>query len=95
MQIEKAFLACEKCEKQISDMTGGANNLASFMQKVKYDRDKTNVKLDNFFKKLDRLETEVCKNGGASEKLLEHLSKKSMLIEKQVQDIDHEQKMSS
>ena len=65
-------------------MTGGANNLATFMQKVKFDRDKTDRKLESFQKKQDRLETEVCKNGGASEKMIEHLSKKAALLEKAV-----------
>ena len=76
-------------------MTGGANNLASFMQKVKIEREKTNAKLDNLFKKLDRLETQVCMDGGASEKLLDNLRKKVVLIEKQFQDIDHELKTSN
>ena len=38
-------------------MTDGATNLASFMQKVKRDRDKVTAKFETLFKKLDRLET--------------------------------------
>lgn len=37
----------------------------------------------------------MCKDGGASEKMQEHLNKKVVLLERQVQDIDHEQKTSA
>ena len=95
MQIEKAFKFSEEVKKQLDEMTDGATNLTSFMAKVKLDRDKMLAKQDTLFKKLDRLETQVCRDGGASEKLLDHLSKKVVILERQVQDIDHEQKNSA
>ena len=76
-------------------MTGGASNLANFMSKVQSEREKTNNKLDSMVKKLDRLETQVVKDGGSTGKMVEYLSKKAAVLEKQVQDIDHEQKMST
>lgn len=48
--------------------------------------------MENLLKKVDRIETEVCMNGGANEKLLDYLSKKTTLLERTVQDIDHELK---
>ena len=78
----------------MDDMTGGSSNLASFMSTVQSERTKTNRKLENLLKKLDKLEAQVCKDGGSNEKLLEMLHKKTTLLEKQVQDIDHDQKMS-
>ena len=68
--------------------------MASFMSTVQSERTKTNRKLENLLKKLDKLEAQVCKDGGSNEKLLEMLHKKTTLLEKQVQDIDHDQKMS-
>ena len=73
-------------------MTGGASSLASFMQKVQYERDKTNKKLDNFMKKVEGLEAIVLKDFGATQKTVDHLRLKCNMLEKQVQDIDHEQK---
>lgn len=78
----------------MDDMTGGTSNLASFMGAVQSERAKTNKKMETLLKKLDKLEAQVCKDGGSNEKLLEMLHKKTTLLEKQVQDIDHDQKMS-
>jgi len=83
-------LRCDAVKRQMDDMTGGSTNLASFMQTVQNERTKTNKKLDNIMKKLDILETQVCKDGGSNEKMLDMLHKKVTLLEKQVQDIDHE-----
>lgn len=79
----------------MDEMTGGSTNLAAFMQQVSNERAKTNTKLENLLKKYDRLETQVCKDGGSNEKMLEMLHKKTTLLEKQVQDIDHEQKIQA
>jgi uncharacterized coiled-coil protein SlyX len=65
-------------------MTGGASNLASFMTTVQNEREKTNTKLDKLTKKLDRLENQVSTDGGASEKMLDYLNKKTMVMEKQL-----------
>ena len=63
-------------------MTGGASNLANFMSKVQSEREKTNNKLDSMVKKLDRLETQVVKDGGSTGKMVEYLSKKAAVLEK-------------
>ena len=63
-------------------MTGGTSSLASFMQKVQYERDKTNKKLDNFMKKVENLEAIVLKDFGACEKTVDHLRIKCSLLEK-------------
>ena len=68
--------------------------MAAFMATVQSERKKTNKKMESLLKKLDKLEAQVCKDGGSNEKLLDMLHKKTTLLEKQVQDIDHEQKMS-
>jgi len=65
-------------------MTGGATNLTSFMQQVSVERTKTNNKLEKVMKKLDLLETQVSKEGGASEKNIEYLTQKTMVMDKQV-----------
>ena len=51
----------------MDEMTGGATNLAAFMQKVQFEREKTNAKMEKLLAKLDRLETQVCKDGGSNE----------------------------
>ena len=81
---------CKEVKQKMDDMTGGANDLVSFMQTVKLERDKTRKKLETLTKKLDRLETQVCKDGGSSEKLIEMLNKKTCILEKKVQDIAHD-----
>ena len=93
--IAGAYKKCDEVKTQIDEMTGGATNLAAFMQKVQFEREKTNNKMENLLKKVDRIETEVCMNGGANEKLLDYLGKKTTLLERTVQDIDHELKMTS
>ena len=85
-----AFQRCDDAKRQLDDMTGGTSSLASFMQKVQYERDKTNKKLDNAMKKVEGLEGIVLKDFGATEKTVDHLRLKCSMLEKQVQDIDHE-----
>ena len=68
----------------MDDMTGGASNLAAFMSTVQVERVRTNKKMETCLRKLDLLETQVCKDGGSTEKLLEMLHKKTTLLEKQV-----------
>ena len=74
----------------MDEMTGGATNLAAFMQKVQFEREKTNAKMEKLLAKLDRLETQVCKDGGSNERMLDYLHKKTTLMERTVQDLDHE-----
>lgn len=45
-QIEGAYAKCDDVKRQMDEMTGGASNLAAFMQKVGFERDKTNKKLE-------------------------------------------------
>lgn len=85
-----AFTMCKEVKQRMEDITGGANDLVSFMQSVKLERDKTKKRLETLTKKLDRLETQVCKDGGASDKMIEMLNKKTCVLEKKVQDIAHD-----
>ena len=39
--VDKSFRICTEVKKQLEDMTGGANDLVAFMDKVKRDRQKT------------------------------------------------------
>ena len=52
------------------------------MQKVQYERDKTNKKLDNALKKVEGLEAIVLKDFGATEKTVDHLRLKCSMLEK-------------
>ena len=63
-------------------MTGGASNLAAFMQTVQNEREKTNAKLDKLTKKLNLLDNQVTVDSGASGKIIDYLSKKTMVMEK-------------
>ena len=63
-------------------MTGGTSSLASFMQKVQYERDKTNKKVDSALKKVEGLEAIVLKDFGATEKTVDHLRLKCSMLEK-------------
>ena len=65
--------------------------MASFMAKVSYEREKTNHKLERLTKVVDVIETQINKDGGSNEKMLDYLNTKTMKMEKQVQDIAYEQ----
>jgi hypothetical protein len=56
-RIELAMQKVDQVITQLGEMTGGATNLASFMQSVSADRTKMNSKLEKIIKKLDLLET--------------------------------------
>lgn len=43
---EKAIRECEKVASDMKDMSGGTNNMASFMEHSKKERNKINFKLD-------------------------------------------------
>lgn len=48
----------------MKDMTGGTNNMASFMDQMSKERRKTNIKLDKAVNTLDELELKVHEEGG-------------------------------
>ena len=76
----------------MEEMTGGANNLASFMEQVKKERQKTNEKLYKCMASLEKLQMKVFEEGGSNGKVMSNLVKKCTLLEKTVQDLDHEVK---
>ena len=62
------------------------------MDQVKKERQRTNEKLYKCLGDLDKLKTKVYEEGGSNGKVLSNLVKKCSLIEKTVQDLDHEVK---
>lgn len=56
--------------------------MAAFMQTVQNEREKTNAKLDKLTKKLNLLDNQVTVDSGASGKIIDYLSKKTMVMEK-------------
>ena len=93
-QVQRAFQRCDQVSAELKEITGGANNLAEFMEQVKRERIKVNAKLDKTIDSLDKLDQRVFTENTNSDKLLCITSKKVQILEKTVQDLNHEVKTS-
>ena len=91
---EKAIRECEKVANDMKDMSGGTNNMASFMEHSKKERNKINFKLDKAVNTLGQLEIKVHEEGGQRGNILQQLVKKVALLDRGLSDLNHEVKQT-
>ena len=89
-KAENALKKIEKVADEMKDMTGGTNNMASFMDQMSKERRKTNIKLDKAVNTLDELELKVHEEGGQRGNLLQQMIKKVGLLDRNLTDLSHE-----
>ena len=84
--IEKA----DRLAKQLANITGGANDIGTFMKMAATERTKTREKLDGHHKKIEHLMLTSEREFGKNDKLIEELRKRTVKIEAQMRDVSHE-----
>ena len=71
-------------------MTGGASDLATFMKQIVTERTRTRNKLDRIDKRIENIEQVVDHDQNKNGKILDDLVKRTVIIEKKMQDINYE-----